>query len=590
MKALVFSAVATFVATVFGGGYGFKPLYYGWDVGLATPEQVLKHADGLNKLPISGLILNQNRRVRSTDGKVRQDPPTFNAPRYEKADFAQSIASFRGITAYPNLKQSFVVAVGQPYGKVRFRWDDDAEWARIAHNFGVLAAVAKEGGLRGLCVDNEDYHGLKQFRHKPEIDGDWETVSARVRQRGREVFSEIFKAYPEITLLYFWTFIDDEEAHLAADPAAALKKSGRLSPAWFNGMLDVMPMTATFIEGNENAYTYEAFKGDFERHAVEVLSDMVKVVAPENRAKYRALVRNSYGIFLDEFTMGPTRVRKGKAEANHWYRGPRNGSRAEHFREIAESAARNCDEYLWFYGEGFSAIDWGNDLDQSVWSLKFDQRTTWETKIGLFSKLALLQGGDEYVRRRVPEIRATGTEPNLLPVTDLSFSADGSNVVTKSFTFVDMTNSVPYVLDARVKGDVRLAAYWLKNGRWCLDVSPEWFVEAAPVGEKDADGWQRVTALVRSSKNVDRLSVQFTVKSGEGCFKGAALYRFDTDAPSGRYAPEASGSAATILACPRLKKELDAFPEYWRIDGDVMVVQKTSQFFDEMVELDESTR
>ena len=34
--------------------------------------------------------------------------------------------------------------------------------------------------------------------------------------------------------------------------------------------------------------------------------------------------------------------------------------------------------------------------------------------------------------------------------------------------------------------------YWLKNGRWCLDISPDWFVEAVKVGKPDAGGWRRV--------------------------------------------------------------------------------------------------
>lgn len=583
MKSLVLLALlaltdVALTGTAFGGGFGSKVIYHGWDVGLATPMDVLKHADQFDKMAIDGISLKLGG---SSDGS------TVDAV-YRKGQFDDLVPVYRQIVAHKSLRESFLLCGTMPYRRgTRYAWTNDVDWARICSNFRELARVAKAGGLKGLMIDNEDYVGSKQFRHVPATDGDWNTAVANVRARGRDFFRGIFEEYPDITLIFFWAFIDNEYAHLSDDPNGALRKSGRLTCAFLDGMLDVMPETAKFVEGNENAYLYEAYRGDFTRHAVEVLSDMVKVVAPENRGKYRAHVRNGFGLYLDEFVNDKTRVRKGKTVPNNWYRGPRNGSRAEHCREILEGALAAADEYIWVYGERLSAVDWGDTLDQSKWSLKFDQRMTWDKVIGLSSKLALLRNGSDYVPARAAAIRAAGVEKNLLPVPEnFTFAADGLKPVTRSFTFVDMTNRVPYVLDAVVKGDVRLAAYWLKNGKWCLDVSPDWFVEAVPVGKPDADGWQRVTALVYAARNVDRLSVQFTVKSGEGAFRGAAFYRFDTDAPAGRCSREAAGSAGRALACPALKKKLDDFPEYWRIEGDIIVIQKTSQFFDEMVELD----
>ena len=572
------------------GGFGFKPIYHGWDLGLATPEQVLARAEDLNRLPISGITLGL-RNLKQSDGTsinaetIMSDPPWLR----ETAD--RVVPVYSRITAFPNLKNSFVLCSTQPRRhtgatkeECRFSWSDDAEWARIAENFRCLAYAARAGGLKGLLVDNEDYHGVGQFRYDAKADGDYGETVSRVRRRGREVFGAIFDEFPDITLFFFWAFIDNECAHVSPDPEKTLRESGRLTCAFLDGMLDVMPMTAVFVEGNENAYSYEAHRDDFARAAVETLSDMVKVVAPENRAKYRALVRNSYGLYLDEFTTGPMRVRGGKTVPNHWYRGARNGSRAEHFRENLESAAKSCDEYLWVYGEAFSAIDWGDGLDQSKWSLKFDQRTTWEDKIGLFSKIALVRGGADYAQGRVAAIRAAGGGRNLLPQTDFSLSADGSGAITKSFAFVDMTNRVPYVLDVMAKGDVRVAAYWLRDGMWCLDVPPEWFVEAKPVGTADANGWRQMFALVRGPVDVDSLSVQFAAKSGTCSFRDALFCRFETDAPSGRCSPEASGSAARVMACPELKKLLEEHPDYSRVDGDVVVIQKSVQFFEQAVE------
>lgn len=573
MKLMLLFACAALEAVA--GGYGSKVIYHGWDVGLATPSDVLKHADAFDRLAIDGISL----KLRGA-----RDGSTVDAT-YRVGEFDDLIPVYRRITAHKSLRESFLLCGTMPYRRgVRYAWTDDAAWARIGANFRELARVAKAGGLKGLMIDNEDYCRSNQFRHVPEADGDWATVTQLVRRRGRDFFRGIFAVYPDITLIFFWAYIDNERAHLSSMPQETLRASGRLTCAFLDGMLDVMPPTATFVEGNENAYAYETFRGDFDRAAVEVLSDMVKVVAPENRAKYRAHVRNGYGLYLDEFVNDPIRRRPGQPDwPNHWYRGPRNGSRAEHFREIVEGAVRAADAYVWVYGETFAAIDWGDTLDQSQWSLAFDQRTTWDKTIGLSSKLALLRGGAGYAASRVAAIRAAGAEPNLLPETAFAGTAGGTNAVVKSFFYADMTNRVPYVLDVFTKGDVRVAAYWLRDGAWCLDIPPDWFVEATAVGTPDADGWQRRTALLRGPADVDALDVQFAVRSGAGAFRDAALFRFETDAPAGRRAPDATARAARVRANPALKAALDCQPDCWRIDGDVLVIQKSERFFDEMV-------
>lgn len=562
--------------TCFAGGYGSKVIYHGWDVGLATPAEVLQNADKFDKLAIDGISLKLNGSA---------DKSTVDST-FTRGEFDDLIPVYREITAHKSLRHSFLVCGTMPYKRgVRYAWTNDAEWARINANFRELARLAKAGGLKGLLIDNEDYVGSRQFRHVPEVDGDWETITRLVRARGRALFKGIFEEYPDITLLFFWAFIDNEYAHLSDDPGGTLKKSGRLTCAFLDGMLDVMPKSACFIEGNENAYLYEAHRGDFDRHAVEVLSDMVKVVAPENRAKYRAHVRNGFGLYLDEFVNGKTRIRKGKEQPNQWYRSPLNGSRSERFRGNLEAAIKAADELIWVYGERFSAINWGDTLDQSKWPLKFDQVKTWDDTIGLSQKLSLIHGGDDYAEKRMAEIRAQGKAENLLPEANFNVEANGTNAVTKSFAFVDMKNRIPYALDVRAKGDVRVAAYWLRDGKWCLDVPPTWFVEAGKVGEKDRDGYQRLSALVRGPKDADTLVVQFTAQSGTGDFRDALFFRFETDAPAGRYEPKGVKGTAEVFANAKLKKMLDAYPDYWRLDDGVIVIQKSVQFFDQMVEM-----
>lgn len=126
-------------------------------------------------------------------------------------------------------------------------------WARIAANYGIAARIASECGFCGLLIDNEDYHGLKQFNYVPETDGEYDKAAAMMRRRGREVFSAIFREFPKIRLGLFWAFSNIRTQLKADDPAAEIRASGRLFPQFLNGLLDVMPPGAVVIDFNEDA-------------------------------------------------------------------------------------------------------------------------------------------------------------------------------------------------------------------------------------------------------------------------------------------------------------------------------------------------
>ena len=68
-----------------------------------------------------------------------------------------------------------------------------------------------------------------------------------------------------------------------------------------------------------------------------------ELVSPENRAKYRAQVQASFGIYLDAYWNPPE---------SPWYIDGRGGDRVR-LRINATTALRAADEYVWIYGEKF---------------------------------------------------------------------------------------------------------------------------------------------------------------------------------------------------------------------------------------------
>ena len=79
--------------------------------------------------------------------------------------------------------------------KGHFDWFDDERWSTVLHNIEALARVVREGGLRGIGLDCEEYGSpfWSWGGSRPDYDlssfdtykgKTWEQVAAQVRRRG----------------------------------------------------------------------------------------------------------------------------------------------------------------------------------------------------------------------------------------------------------------------------------------------------------------------------------------------------------------------------------------------------------------------
>ena len=98
------------------------------------------------------------------------------------------------------------------FREARVDWADDKAWANYAENMATVAWLAKQGGLKGLMLDPEEYGAqggsLPQYIHTYR-DPPFEECAKLARQRGREVFSRVeplvacgLEAPPGTELLY----------------------------------------------------------------------------------------------------------------------------------------------------------------------------------------------------------------------------------------------------------------------------------------------------------------------------------------------------------------------------------------------------
>jgi len=472
-----------------------KVIVDSWETFFAPIETVLENADKFSELPIDGITVKLFDVPLAAGGKITGSS-LFMDPMWTKADLAPKTEVLRQIVAKPHLGHSLLAVNFQPRKHTSIT--NDAAWALMANNMRVAAWTAKQGGLKGIRIDNEDYWHQVPFFLLPEDGADYETAAKLARQRGREVFSGVFQEFPDIELMFFWIFSLEPEYASAQDPASMAAQRGDLWLPFVNGILDVCPLTAKLIDGDEHAYHHQGSL--FAASARRIRHDFLALVEPENRQKYSAVISTSFGLYLDMY-INP--VLNAKGNPNWWAFGPKNGSRVNHFAQNLELALDSADDLVWLYGEKRSVIPWGPVKPYREGYAPAYTNGTWE---------ASLPGFNEVVRRardpfgtllpKLPELEQTGS--NCVTVA----AEDDSKSETHRMT-ARALNVKPgswYAVVAELKGaSAYCEIYQAQNDKINWNVA----VHRAAFSPRDAEGWMKATALVHVPENINELKISY---------------------------------------------------------------------------------
>ena len=377
-----------------------KFVAFGWEMqGELTPEKLKANQPELAKTGLSGVGIYLPKIVSASDSSKQLCSVMGDTFLWRKEDFGDRTARYRDVLKLPGLTDSFVKTFFH-HPTNRLDWADDATWRRIAHNMRIAAWFAKESGFVGLCVDHEDYKHARQFTLQPG-DGPYAAAAERARRRARELFKGVFEEFPDVTLLFYWFFTADRTYFSTPDALALAEVRGDLWPAFANGILDVAPLTAKIVDGNEQAYEYVSGKGDFARSSVVQRDHVIALAYPENRDKYRALLRVGFGLYMDMYV---------NPRGSRWYFGPAENTRLCPFDRNATAAAAAASEYVWLWGEKRPWIAWKPDFP--AWLAKDG---TWTEKLpGLPDVLSAITDPEAYVERKCAELEAKKALHNLL--------------------------------------------------------------------------------------------------------------------------------------------------------------------------------
>lgn len=439
-QALAVSAAPTKTFIVFGGGTADS-----------TPQEILDQSHLFADLPIDGIAIrvqgrNAAGRALSVDYDMRAGEP------WQFDFFADQIPIVREIVTKPGLQQSLLDSFR--ILTTRMRWDDDAGWALFAHNFAVHAKVAKACGLKGVLIDCEDYHKIRQF-FLAEGDGSYEETVALARRRGRELFEGAFRAFPEMTLLSFWFLSLDPDYAETADPVALAKVKGDLWPAFVNGLLDVLPSETTLVDGSEHGYCYEAERNDFYRSAAAVRDTLIPLVAPENRRKYRSQMRASHGVWPDMYWYAKS------SPSDRWSFDDRPEDRLSHWERNLFQAADAADECLWIFCSRSRLVDW--KISHPRYGRAMMAKRPLEERLpGAFSVLAAVRDPVAWGKRRMAEMSAKGT------LVDLAATGEASARQDWGYYVWDLSNVRPgeyYAVCAEGRGGDAAETLWVRLGK-----------------------------------------------------------------------------------------------------------------------------
>ncbi len=377
-----------------------KLIATGWDH--ADSRRLRENLAEMEKRPFDGVVIQLVGRI----DEKKQCPmvAAFQAEPWKFEWFQPCIDDLKACK-FQRFTDNFI-SVGANPGNVD--WFDDAGWAAIVGHWRVAARVARESGFKGLLFDPEPYappHFQFGYSAQPQRDRHtFDEYCAQARRRGREVIEAVATEYPDITLFSYFLNSINLGATGHADPRRVLE-GGRgysLLPAFLDGWLDAAPPGMTFVDGCESAYHYNS-RRDYTEAALAIKGRCQELVSPGNRAKYRAQVQASFGMYLDAYWNPP---------GTPWFIDGLGGPRVDRLRANTRDALEAADQYVWVYGEKFR---WWPTPNQGV------RPESWpEALPGSEQALRYARDPIDFARTEIARLRAAGKLEDLLRNGDFS--------------------------------------------------------------------------------------------------------------------------------------------------------------------------
>ena len=283
--------------------------------------------------PIDGITLRLEGEKVENGKKIKvYSHNTITKDKFKYEYFAKDIAALKKLK-FKRFTDNFLYTTMTPAKNMD--WFDDAYWDSICSNYALLARISREAKLTGIVFDSEEYGGRIWGNYKGS---DRAKAVTKARQRGQEWGKAVFKENPEVKILCLFFF--SHGTFIMGDAEAST-----LIHSFYNGVLDVMPPTATIIDGHEYFGYFGKNRNCFVQLRYDVDHTFLARVSANNYKKYRNQVQLAAPLYIDALT--------GVNASFNRYLVPEiaNQPKVDFIRQVLWNAMDVSDEYVWFYSE-----------------------------------------------------------------------------------------------------------------------------------------------------------------------------------------------------------------------------------------------
>lgn len=319
-----------------------KLIEFGWDE--PGTDFMREHTKKMEETPFDGCVFHVNyRREDGSPGSFTWEcwgKKTFTEEELEPAitDLKDTKFSEARPSARPGFTHNFLRFNVTP-GDVD--WFDD--FTPIITNARLAARVAKQGGVKGILFDIEQYNSqlFDYSKQRYCATRSWDEYAQQVRMRGRELMSAFQSEYPGITILLTFGYCLPW-VQMGGKKELADVSYGLLAPL-LDGMVDsanVDPPKTVIVDGCELAYSYKDTSRFAETYKM-MKEDVLKIVSADHE-KYRSVFSFGFGIWMD------CGWREHGWDTEDF---SKNFYTPESFEKTVSTAIKTADEYVWIYTE-----------------------------------------------------------------------------------------------------------------------------------------------------------------------------------------------------------------------------------------------
>jgi len=314
---------------------------------------VSENVETMEETGVDGIVLDFTRTRKGADGKSTQESLRnhwMSGTRVKIKDIQHNIDALKN-TRFQRFTDNFLCIYGNAgpsSSEILFKldktkypdstwkhWpgDPDASLRAFKDNMVLAAEVCKQTGLKGFFIDIEKYGSWTQMRidwPQEAFGEDPQTLVDRARKNVAEVFGEVCRAYPDITIIFI------------QGTYSSHKEKPTLERAFVDGMLLGMKdfPEARLFDGQEQAYDHSIYE-QFVR--TREGSTATGLAYSDVAALFKERMKFGYGVWLDH-RGHPLGGFYADPYQNHFT--PGEFENALHYALVASSGG-----YIWIYGE-----------------------------------------------------------------------------------------------------------------------------------------------------------------------------------------------------------------------------------------------